>query len=315
MYQLPKSIIVEILSYIQLEDVGRLDTATLNLNSRELLKDILQESTHLQLVRCTGKITKLKYILLRRIKVQVLEFSYGIRNTVLTCLKGYEPRIDEIILRQCDKITDFGLNNISDSCRTLKKINLEGCSVTDKGLARLSMSCLNLTNIDLGFCQQISDEGIVNISRYCHSLVEINLKKTAITDSSLSRLSESCPNLRIINLVWCKLITFEGIRAFCVATSDSLIEIALSIDENFGLEYWGGDIGNTIERDTRISIFAQNYPIRSKLLKVRISYIGVRFIIFVAAELHSPFSNGHLNSLNQLYEGRIEFSLFDEYST
>ncbi|KAL0417944.1 UNVERIFIED_CONTAM: F-box/LRR-repeat protein 12 [Sesamum radiatum] len=71
--------------------------------------------------------------------------------------------------------SDHGLSFVAGGCPLLTVISLYRCSVTDIGLENLSQSCLTLKDVNLSYCSLISDHGIRALSQNCRHLRSINI--------------------------------------------------------------------------------------------------------------------------------------------
>ena len=111
-----------------------------------------------------------------------------------------------------DEIFAF-LKNTNILLISVYTIDLAHCEeITNDGLINLTKSCPNLQNIDLTYCELITDNGLINLAQSCHNLQSINLTQcNLITDDGLINLAQSCPNLQTINLFGCNLITDDGL--------------------------------------------------------------------------------------------------------
>ncbi|KAI9322188.1 hypothetical protein BX666DRAFT_2016963 [Dichotomocladium elegans] len=108
----------------------------------------------------------------------------------------------------------------------IRRINLSllGGEVVDSNLAALGV-CSRLERITLTNCSSLTDNGIIdflgqNPRKY---LVSIDLSDVInITDVSIKRIAEICPNLQGLNLSMCR----EGTDKFFGVTDDSIVLLA-----------------------------------------------------------------------------------------
>ncbi|KAL0460400.1 UNVERIFIED_CONTAM: F-box/LRR-repeat protein 12 [Sesamum latifolium] len=71
--------------------------------------------------------------------------------------------------------SDHGLSFVAGGCPLLTIISLYRCKVTDIGLEILSQSCLTLKDVNVSFCSLISDHGIRALSQNCRHLMSVNI--------------------------------------------------------------------------------------------------------------------------------------------
>ncbi|KAL0369876.1 UNVERIFIED_CONTAM: F-box/LRR-repeat protein 12 [Sesamum angustifolium] len=87
------------------------------------------------------------------------------------------PQLQSLSLSGCIELpdSDHGFSFVAGGCPLLTIISLYGCNVTDIGLESLSQSCSTLKDVNLSFCSLISDHGIRAISPFSHHLRSVNI--------------------------------------------------------------------------------------------------------------------------------------------
>lgn len=145
--------------------------------------------------------------------------------------------LEEIILQDCQKLTDESLRHIADGLARVQRINLSFCvSVTDTGLKSLSRlssleglnlrSCDNVSDIGIGFlaedaqalkcldvsfCTNVTDAAMKHIAVGMTGLQSLSMTTCTISDSGLKRLSEALKSLEDLNIGQCVALTDEGL--------------------------------------------------------------------------------------------------------
>ncbi|KAL0390317.1 UNVERIFIED_CONTAM: F-box/LRR-repeat protein 12 [Sesamum calycinum] len=93
----------------------------------------------------------------------------------LSLLLTYGLKLESLHLDFCYGITDHGFSFIAGGCPLLTIISLYRCNVTDIGLESLSQSCSTLKDVNLSFCSLISDHGIRALSQNSRHLRSVNI--------------------------------------------------------------------------------------------------------------------------------------------
>ena len=121
------------------------------------------------------------------------------------------PSLEYLYLRQCDCISNVGIETIATLCPNLKEISLNDCvNVTDQGVVKLLNRCRMLRYVSLAKCPitNVSLEQIANITAEDNLLRHLNLNECEyITDTSIMKLSASCPRLRSLDIGKCIRLT------------------------------------------------------------------------------------------------------------
>lgn len=143
--------------------------------------------------------------------------------------------LETLLLENCLGITAAGLASVASGCPNLHTLDCTDCSlgdsdvegiakiqnlqtlklgfsvkVTNCGLAYLRANCGSLRHLDLYRCEQIGDEGITALLEGCHSLTEVNLSYTSVTDEGLLVLTH-CRDIVNVELRGCLGITSIGL--------------------------------------------------------------------------------------------------------
>ncbi|KAI9812139.1 MAG: hypothetical protein M1827_004805 [Pycnora praestabilis] len=135
------------------------------------------------------------------------------------------PFVRDLNLRGCVQLRDkWGGEELSDACRNLVNFSLEGCRI---GRSAIHYFLLRNTR-----------------------LVHINLSGlTAVTNSAMKIIAQSCPQLEYLNVSWCNNTDTRGIRKVleaCPKLKDLRAgEVTGFDDKNFMLELFKR---NTLER-------------------------------------------------------------------
>lgn len=138
---------------------------------------------------------------------------------------------------QCEHITDVTILNIAKKCKHLNSINLGHShlftneslfslaeyskhlqsmrlfctSISDEGITKIGEVCSKLKVFDIGFSDHITDVGILKVLEGCPLLEVLCIASCDITNASLLKIGECCPNLYDIDLRYCNDITDFGV--------------------------------------------------------------------------------------------------------
>ncbi|XP_043709419.1 F-box/LRR-repeat protein 3 isoform X1 [Telopea speciosissima] len=120
---------------------------------------------------------------------------------------GYKcTKLLELDLYRCKGIGDYGLAAIANGCRKLKKLNLCYCvEISDEGLKYIS-TLEELLDLEIRRLVKITSLGLTAIAVGCKSLAELDMKRCySICDAGLWSLAHYSPNIRQINLSYCRI--------------------------------------------------------------------------------------------------------------
>lgn len=131
--------------------------------------------------------------------------SDNITDELLVHLRSL-PRLEVLILEDCDQITDAGLRHLT-GLRQLRELRLSRTQITDEGLDSLSNMChlksLHLEEIAL------TDDGLAKLV-HLQQLEELWLLDTEVTDAGVEHLAK-LTNLRELDLTWTQ-VTPQGVE-------------------------------------------------------------------------------------------------------
>ena len=239
----------ELLPYLNVDDIVKLDNACMNHNYRYQLMEKISgvilpgDKDESKLI----KASLFKWLGMRRIYLINMKIVMsGFYSTVSNLEKDYvdqfrytqhlvmkETITDDMaifILSHClcllsidilqtdyrvssfPRITDHTLQSIAEHCTGLQSLSLNRCrEITDVGLITISEHCPNLKSLDLSFCRQITDASIILISTHCTGLQSLQLGGCQITDASILLLSTHCIGLQSLSIWGCDQITDASI--------------------------------------------------------------------------------------------------------
>ncbi|KAF2077073.1 hypothetical protein CYY_001640 [Polysphondylium violaceum] len=104
------------------------------------------------------------------------------------------------------------INAVATYCKLLKKLYCFHCpKVVDRNIGAIAFQCQFINTINLSKCTNISDTGVIELSK-CKFLKKVNLSYCSkITNASIIKLSLGCPMLKEILLKECVNVGEIGI--------------------------------------------------------------------------------------------------------
>eukprot|EP00794_Sanderia_malayensis_P014276 gene14276-15763_t len=199
----------------ELQSLNLSAVAVSNNNLKNIGKRCKQLET-LILGRCRGFGEKGLWWLLKEAgNLRHLEVTDNIRING-KCFWMLHEMCEELILADCVKLNDDGMENISKKSPNIKVLDIRNCLlVSNTGLEMVCMECKNLrrllfTGAGLG----VTFEGLMSI----HLLSKLEYldisQNQQVNDQLIQCLSASCKNLQYLNIEACRGgITDEGIKS------------------------------------------------------------------------------------------------------
>ena len=124
-----------------------------------------------------------------------------------------------IELADCPRLSPAGLAKLAGGCPQLRSVSLARSrrAVSKEALGAVATGCTELVRVDLASCH-VDDAGLAAFAgagTASAGLVEANLSGNAqLGDAGLLALTaRGCPNLRVLNLSGCKLVTDVAVAA------------------------------------------------------------------------------------------------------
>ena len=239
---------LELLPYLTVDDIVKLDSACVNHKYRPQLLDKISGLILLGDKDESLKVSLFEWLGIRRIYLINMNldfeddsyFSCTIENdyvdqfryTQHVVMRGHIRGDDMVkfIISHClyllsidisefhddessSILTDHTLQSIAEHCTGLQSLSLSDCwELTEAGLVAISEHCTNLKSLKIGDCCEITDVSIISISNHCTGLQTLNLWDCReITDVSIISVSTHCTGLQSLDLWGCREITDASI--------------------------------------------------------------------------------------------------------
>ncbi|GLJ45460.1 hypothetical protein SUGI_0957330 [Cryptomeria japonica] len=121
--------------------------------------------------------------------------------------------LSSLKIESCHLVTEKSLSMLGEGCPFLQELDLSDCSINNAGLESISR-CSELIILKLGFCPNISDEGIIHIGTCCSKLQEISLYRcTGVGDAGIAAISNGCERLKSINISYCMRVSDNALKS------------------------------------------------------------------------------------------------------
>ena len=175
---LPDAIFSNILEYLDWGDMGRLDTAFFNRDTRnsylfalQLMKVKVERNEFWRKAFDRGKLSWL----IRR-NILVISWDLHVNNTELISIANGLPQLQSLDISNCYNITDEGIRAVATGLPHLQSLSLSNCcNITDEGIRALATGCPHLQSLDISWCYTITNEGITALVTGLPQLQSLNI--------------------------------------------------------------------------------------------------------------------------------------------
>jgi F-box and leucine-rich repeat protein 1 (S-phase kinase-associated protein 2) len=171
-----------------------------------------------------------------------LSKSFKLSDSSLFAVAHGWPNLTKLNISGCSAFSDTALAYLATFCRKLKSLNLCGCvkAASDKALKAIGDNCNELQSLNLGWCEKVSDAGIMRLAYGCPDLRAVDLCGCGlITDDSVIALANNCLHLRSLGLYYCQNITDRAMYSLAHSRVNNKHEIWKSVKKNMREEEEG----------------------------------------------------------------------------
>jgi Leucine Rich Repeat (LRR) protein len=140
--------------------------------------------------------------------------AHQITNEGLLEIGGQCPHLKELSLKGCYSITGRGIRTFAENLKQLNTLAIEGCSeVTVEDTIALMKSCPTITSLSPN-CREFTDADFERLIPQLSNLTSLQLILARhISEDSLMKLLENCPQLTSLELSGCALISQKCMEA------------------------------------------------------------------------------------------------------
>ncbi|KAI8601600.1 hypothetical protein EDD21DRAFT_414763 [Dissophora ornata] len=199
--------------------------------------------------------------------LQILEFYIceKLTDRIVVAVAENCPRLQQLLMPGCAKITDSGISQVALHCPRMKHLDLRACSnVSDESLFLVAKHCPELWHLNVGRVSSatkvtgrsiveiakntklntlglagcaMTDDAVIEIARYSRlGLHRISLNSCPmLTCASIRALMQLCPNLAVLEIKQCLLIT-DMATLYRFSTRRVLVELCPELQKRL-LEY------------------------------------------------------------------------------
>ncbi|KAI9232951.1 MAG: hypothetical protein BYD32DRAFT_360577, partial [Podila humilis] len=158
-------------------------------------------------------------------------------DSIVVAIAENCPQLQNLLMPGCAKVTDVGIGKVALNCPRMKHLDLRACSaVSDESLILVAKNCKDLWHLNVGRVTASSkvtgasiveiakntnlntlglagcamdDDAVIEIARYSRGgLHRISLNSCSmLTSASVKALMQMCPNLAVLEIKQCHLVT------------------------------------------------------------------------------------------------------------
>lgn len=125
------------------------------------------------------------------------------------------PNLETLNLKHQKQVTDQSLVYLQNNCKNLQTLYLSNCSLTFGGLVSFAQNLPKMRHfefLDSNIDNRISDEEFGTLVKAWPMLETLFINGNKVTDDGIKVLSESCPNLRMLEMKEATEITDVGLE-------------------------------------------------------------------------------------------------------
>ena len=291
--EFPDELLVEIFSFMKLEELWSIACANKRLN-RLTKKPILWTTLNLFPNKYVLSPLQFKSICKRAWCLTWLDLrycSYINSDSLVSVAKYCNPQsLRYLLLDGCEQVDDGALVSLTEKfdeptgklkggARGLKRLSLAECRhITDQGVSVLR-KLKQLEDLNLLGCYSVTDEGLKVLFKKSTKFHKLNLSGTYISREGLTEIKNNCSKLEMLLLNGCRLLSLEDKNLFTnveVELREDVFRFQLLPDPNCSLS----PITNNILR-TRSSLTIQrvSHYIQRKLEKTEEIHILCKGIV------------------------------------
>lgn len=143
----------------------------------------------------------------------VLHSSLISDDTIILIAKSC-PKMIDLNLEGCHRITDVGLIQVAQYCRDLEDLSLSFCqTITDKSMEKIGEYCKKLKSLDINACLSINSIGVKYLAMKCLTLEKLDMTHNRQVDfSTIESMINSCQRLHLIDVYSCVNVSKEDVK-------------------------------------------------------------------------------------------------------
>ena len=214
----------QLLPYMTVQDMVKLDGACMNHKYRSLLLDKISGVILLGDKDQSMKESLFKWLGMRRIYLIKMYFDFEDDNILSSSIQNNyvdQFRYTQHVVMRGPIRDDIAIFIISH-CPCLLSIGISTTNyeyiilypqITDHTLQLIAGNCTGLQTLSLSCCRCITDAGLMTVSEYCPNLQSLRLYYSEkITDASIISISENCTELQSFSTFLCSGLSCRDLR-------------------------------------------------------------------------------------------------------
>ena len=216
----------QLLPYLTVHDIVKLDSACMNHKYRSLLLEKISGVISIGDNDESTKASLFKWLGMRRIYLIKMYFDFEDDNIFSSSIQNNyvdQFRYTHYLVMRGPIRDDIAIFIISH-CPCLLSIDISTTNyeyiilypqITDHTLQLIAENCTGLQTLSLSCCYCIKDAGVMTVSEYCPNLQSLKLYYSEkITDASIISISENCTALQFFSTFLCSGLSRDLRRSF-----------------------------------------------------------------------------------------------------
>ena len=155
--------------------------------------------------------------------------GFNLTDEIWIKYKGTLPCIENLSMSSCDNLTDKGLLQIVQLCRsTLRSLDISRTAITGENLSEYKGTLPLLEKLKMVSCEQLTDRGLLQILQLCGSTLRtLGISVTNVTGENLSEYKGTLPYLENLNMRLCGHLTDAGLLQILQLSGSTLRSLDL----------------------------------------------------------------------------------------
>ncbi|XP_060580320.1 F-box/LRR-repeat protein 20-like [Ruditapes philippinarum] len=141
--------------------------------------------------------------------------SYVTDETIVAILTKV-PKLKIFDVRYCDLVTDVTLKCVAKNCREITEFSIVGYHpvlFTGAGVKEVALNCTKVEWVTVIPCSDDDDEDIYAFISHCAEKLRLLVVSGGVTDRTILKMTEICPNIFYLDLYDCPKLTGASISA------------------------------------------------------------------------------------------------------
>jgi hypothetical protein len=187
----------------EIKNLSELDLSSCNWLTAVILKQIVENFYKLKMLNLSDNI-QLDYsgwgalATLKELLSLDISRNSQINDDTFKLILQSCPQLTDLNSSECKKVGDKGFFEISRCIFHIMFLNLENCHISDGILIEIAFKARFLEEINLNLCTNLTDRGILELTKQSSALKKVHLKGIALKHETSSNIMKMRPYLKII---------------------------------------------------------------------------------------------------------------------